>query len=459
VLKIVKEAALDKLDDSQVNDIVVDVFQRRGMALPYSIAFEHRESADSKARIYLEENTLYVIASTEPELRRLVGRFVIRCRWTPHEWFLVHHTALYTLTTLVLLTTLPAISYLLAYLFPEFLVWTATVTLVLIVFFSIWTSNQVSKSSIRFMRDFTIEMADLGCMTEYDSKDYTGDLHLTTLGGTIICVWGALISGLFCMTFYSQEIVFFALPFIVLLLAAMYFLVAPGLTFIGGNLCYQTEELDEGEEEIEVDEFEDNEYLLGAFKDLIERMNLWKSLASKHNAEFNEVRARFSETKYAQCRGVYDYVEEGTLFIDIRDLSQEAAKRFGAAVLATGSLRFYRELSLKRRAIHLLNLLFGLFMLVVALVGAYTISKEFAIGALLFTGVLFIGMWYVGWKQNEEVRRDLPSVLRKTEVFKEYEADFYCDLMFSNSPKFDLAFLMGFLGIILVFGFLILALV
>jgi hypothetical protein len=194
------------------------------------------------------------------------------------------------------------------------------------------------------------------------------------------------------------------------------------------------------------------------FKDLIERMDLRRSLSSKHNAEFNEVRARFVETRYTQCRGVYDYVMEGILFIDIEDLSVDAAKRYGSAVLTTGSIPFYSELSFKRRAIHLFAFFFGLVMLMVAFIGAFTISREFAIGALLLTGILFTGMWRIGWKQQMEAYRDLPGSLRKTEVFKEYEVDLYRDIMFSNPSRFNLGFLIGFLTAFLVLGILIVAL-
>ena len=97
--------------------------------------------------------------------------------------------------------------------------------------------------------------------------------------------------------------------------------------------------------------------------------------------------------------------------------------------------------------------------LMVALIGAFVLSKEFGIGVLIFTSVLFTWMCYIGWNQNEEARSELPQVLRKTEVFKEYEVGLYSDMMFSMSSRFDLAFTVGFLIVIVVLGWLILTLV
>ena len=458
-MKIEKEAVPHELDSNRVHQIVAEVFQRRNVAQPYSIDFKRKDGTRSKPQAYLEENTLHVVASTEPELKRMMGRFVIRHSWTPHDWLLLIHTGFYVLTSVVLLTTLPFISYLLAYLLPDLRFWTAIVTVVAIITFSMWIANQVSRRSVKLQRDFTIEMADLECMTEYDSKDYVGNLHLIAIGGVMVCIWAAVVCGFFSLTFYDQDMILVGVPFIFLLFAALYFLIAPTWTSIDTNLCYQTDEAEEDNNGSEIDHFDDNQYLQASFEDLVERMDLSKALALKHNSEFSKIRARFSETRYAQCRGVYDYIEEGTLFIDIEDLSEAAARRYGTAVLATGSLRFYRELSFKRRAIQLMALFFGLIMLMVALIGAFVLSKEFGIGALIFTSVLFTWMCYIGWNQNEEARSELPQVLRKTEVFKEYEVGLYSDMMFSMSSRFDLAFTVGFLIVIVVLGWLILTLV
>jgi hypothetical protein len=457
VSSIEREVALDELDSNRVQEIVTEVFQQKNRARPYSIDFRYRGSADSKAQAYLDGNTLHVIASTEPELKRLIGRFVIRQSWSSHDWLLLSHTDLYALTSLVLLITLPAISYLLAYAFLDYRVWIVMVTLALIIVFSIWAANQISRKSVKLLRKFTTEMADLNCMTEYDSKDYTGDPHLVAIGGTIICTFGTLVSILLSTTYYLQDAFFVGVPIIVLLLSAMYFLIAPIWMSIDSNLCYQSDAADEQEEEeADDDKFEDNQYLHDVFKDLIEKMDLKRSISSKHGAEFNEIRARFSETRYAQCRGIYDYIEEGTLFIDIEDLNLNAARRYGTALLATGSIPFYTELSLKRRIIQLVAFFFGLIMLLVALIGSLTLSKEFSIGALLFTSVVFTWMWHIGWKQNEQARRDLPRTLRKTEVFKEYEVHLYSDMMFSMTARFDIGLLTGFLTAFLVLGTLIL---
>jgi hypothetical protein len=458
VLKTKRNVSVEELDTNRVREIVSDVFQREGLTLPNSVDFEYRELVGSKPQVYFEDNVLHVTASTEPELKRLIGRFVTRYTWSSHDWLLLNHPGLHALASLVLLITLPAISYLLALAFLDYHLWIVMVTVVFIVVFSVWAAYQVSRRSFRLLRKFTIEMADLKCMTEYDSKDYRGDPHLVAIGGTIICILGAMVSIFLSTTFYLQEPLFVGLPVVVLLLAAIYFLIVPTWASINSNLCYQSDEEDEQEEESEDDKFEDNKYLHDAFKDLIDKMDLKRSISSKHGGEFNELRARFSETRYAQCRGLYDYIEEGTFFIDIEDLNIDAARRYGTAVLATGSIPFYTELSLKRRLIPLLAFFFGLIMLLVAFIGSLTLSKEFGIGALLFSGVVFTWMWYIGWKQNEQARRDLPVALQKTEIFKEYEMALYNDMMFSMSARFDRGLLAGFLITFVVLGVLVLLL-
>jgi hypothetical protein len=66
-------------------------------------------------------------------------------------------------------------------------------------------------------------------------------------------------------------------------------------------------------------------------------------------------------------------------------------------------------------------------------------------------------MWHVGWRQNEEVRRDLPVALQKTHVFRDYELRFYRNHMFSTTSRFDFGFLIGFHVILIVIWYLLLA--
>ncbi len=73
VTKIVEQSNTIELDDQQVREIVTDVFQRRGLNLPYSIEFEPKPSMDAKPQVYFMGENLRIIASTEPELKRLIG--------------------------------------------------------------------------------------------------------------------------------------------------------------------------------------------------------------------------------------------------------------------------------------------------------------------------------------------------------------------------------------------------
>ena len=424
-----------------MRNIVTEVFQKGGLAPPYNIEFEPKPSMGSKPRVYFDGDSLHIVASSEPELRRLIGRFVIERSWSPHEWLVTNHVGVYNLTSAIILTTLPAIGFHLSWMFPDQRLWILLPTIIILSFFAFFTGYQVSVRSAKLLRKLTKDMVDLGCMTEYDFKDYTPDYHKLAVGGTVICIWGGLAIVSYGMVYYSEASFVFMVPLLLLALAGVYFLFASSWKSIGMNLCYEDNDMDEDEWELQ---FEDNEYLQAKFTDMINRMNLQGVLQSKHESEYDSIKARFAETKYAQCRGVYDYVEEGVLYIDCHDVSEAAGFRYGTALLAKSSLPFYRELSFSRRAVHLWALFLGLCAPVVGLLGAYIVSKEFGIGALVVSAILFLKLWHMGWKDYQEVRRDLPAALRRTGVFKDYEFEFYNNFMFSSSSRSEWTFLLGF---------------
>jgi len=408
----------DKLNLHRGHKIVTEVFQRKGLPLPNAIKWKQRGPSDTKPQAHFDDACLRVVASTEPELKRLIGRFVIERVWSRHDWLLATRFGTYAAIGALLVMTLPAIGILLALMFPALRVWIIIAASIIVMLLALWTSYHVSMKSPKLLNDFAVEMADLGCMTEYDSNDYEGDPSLVTVGSTIISMGGAIVILAMGVCFYQQDVAvlmgIFMLQVILLALAAVAFHFTSSWKFIGLNLCYENDDSDN-----EGDEFENSEYLQTAFTDVIVKLDLWSSLALRHKFQTNTIRARFSETRYAQCRGIYDYVEDGTLYIDANDISEAAAKRYGAAVLATGSLRFYSELSFRRRTILVIALLFGLAMLGVILVGSF-VSKEFGIVAIVFTSLAFSKMLHIDWKQKGEVRRDLPPVLQRTEVFNDY---------------------------------------
>jgi len=445
----------DKLDRHRVHKTVTEVFQRKGLTPPNAIEFSRRGSSDTKSRAHFDKECLYVVASAEPELKRLIGRFVIEREWPRRDWLLATRVSTYAAISAPLVLTLPAIGVLLALMLPALRFWILIATSTIITVLALWTSYHVSMKHPRLLNDFTIEMADLGCMTEYDSKDYAGNLYLITVGSTIINMSGVV--AILAMAIYFDQLDMtvlmgiFVSQLILLALAVVALYLASSWKSIGLNLCYENDDPDNEESE-----FENSEYLQTAFTDVIEKADLWSSLALRHKTQIKAVRAGFSETRYAQCRGIYEYVEDGILYINANDLSEVAAKRYGAALLATGSLRFYSELSLRRRAIPLISLFFGLAMLVVIL-AVSSISKELGIVAIVFTSLVFSKMWHMGWKQNEEVRRDLPLVLQRTEVFNDYELRFYSDYMSSASSRFHLTFMIGFHVVLIIIGYLALA--
>ncbi len=448
---------ISELDDYRVREIVTEVFQRKGLARPYAIEFESKSSMHSKPHAFFEGDNLHIVASTESELKRMIGRFVLERTWSRHEWLMTNHVGLYTVICMILILTLPAISFSLALMILELRLAFVVLTVAGVVFFCVWSGHKVSIKSIQLLRNLTLKMVELGCMTEYDSKDYEGDPHKAAIAGAGICLWGAIITGMYGLPFGELATFIFLFSLFPTGIAAVYFMFTAVSKTIDLNLCYESE--GEDEEYDAFAEYEDNEYLQTEFTDLIERMGLKESLIKRHGEEYDSIKAGYSETDFANCRWGYDFIDDETLHIKCRDVSEAAARRYGTAMLVRGSLRFYSELSTKRRAMYLFALFFGLCMPIVMLLGAYVISKAFGIGSTIFTAITFLGMWFVGMKQNEEARREFPIALRKTGVFKDYELEFYSNTMFSVSSRFDWGFLIAFQLVFVGIGILILVLV
>ena len=457
------EPFTSELDSHRAREIVTGVFQRKGLARPYAIEFESKSSMHSKSHAFFEGDNLHIVASTESELKRLIGRFVLERIWSRHEWLMTNYVGLYTAICMILILTLPAISFSLALLIPEFRLGLIMFTVAGLVVFCIWTGHKVSIKSIQLLRKLTLEMVELGCMTEYDSKDYEGDYHKAAIAGAVICLWGVLVNGMYGMAFFSDPTGIFLFSLIPTGIAAVYFMYTAVSRSIDLNLCYESEEYDEelvDEEEYDAwAEYEDNEYLQTEFTNLIERMDLRNSLISRHGSDFDGIQAGYSKTEFAHCRWATDFIDDEKLHIYCRDVSEDAARRYGTGILVKGSLRFYSELSGKRRAIYLIALFFGLSMPIVILLGSYLVSKEFGIGSVVFTGVAFFVMWVLGWKQNQEARRELSVSLRKTGVFHDYELPFYNNYLFSISSRSDWGFLITFQLVFVGLGILVILLV
>ncbi|MFX0055954.1 MAG: hypothetical protein ACFFAX_08675 [Promethearchaeota archaeon] len=450
----------DELNSDQVREIVNDVYQRGGLTPPYVIDFSQRDESETEVRVFLKNECLHIVASNEPELKRALGRYVTESAWTRSDWILTTRVGLYTAVYCLLMIALAAFAASVSYLLPEMGYGVAVSASFVIAVVALWSSRQLAIKRYDLRRDFTKQMVELGCMTEFDAHDYEDTSSFAVHAGVLLIALGAALAIGLALPFDLEDMWIIIVEFALLLVAALMVMFKGAFKSIDTNVCY--EEVDsEGEAnheglEEEEDNFEDSEYLQAAFADIIERMSLWDSLNDKHDAEIQELRARYSNTQYAQCRGVYDYVEEGILFIDALDISEEAAERFGAAILATGSLHFYRNLSFTRRAIHGVAFFFGLVMLMVILLGGFMISMEFGIFSIVGTSIVFSKLWHTGWKQNEQVRRDLPLALQETRVFKDYELEFYRNHMFSTTSRFDFGFIIGFHLVLIFIGYLVL---
>ena len=447
----------DELDNDRVREIVNDVYRRKGLAPPYTVEFRRRDESDTETIVYSQDECLNVVASNEPELKRAVGRHVIGSVWSRSDWLLGTRAGLYTAVYGFLMIALAIFAASFTYLFPEIGYWISVSCSTILAVIALWSSRLLAIKSYDLRRSFAIQMSDLGCMTEFDAHDYEETSSLIVHAAFFLVALGAILALGLAMPFDLEAVWIILAEFVLLLVAALIVLFKSAFKSIDTNLCYEENdaEYEEGREDIEEeDNFEDSEYLQAAYTDVIEGMSLWDSLRDKHNSEIQELRARYSETQYAQCRGVYDYVEEGVLYIDAIDINEEAAKRFGAAVLATGSISFYRDLSFTRRAMHGMAFFFGLIMLIVILLGSIMISMEFGIASIVFTSLVFSKMWHIGWKNNEQARSDLPVALQKTRVFKDYELEFYYNHMFSTTSRFDYGFIIGFHMVLVVMVYL-----
>lgn len=428
---------IKEVDANTVREFVTNTFQRMGLSPPYSIKFT--PGRGSEAIAYFEEERLHVTASSVSELKRLVGRFVIEESWSRREWLLATRAGAFSAVACFIMIALTVVAATIASLSIPNGFWVVLSITVVISGVAFWTSYQMAEKSHICRRNLAIQMDSLGCITEYDGKDYEEQGSLIVHSSAILAMLGALLVMLIGLTFYSDYMHIFGIEFGLLLLVAVVFLFSKAFRLMGTNLCFEDEDYADDDE----DPFEDSEYLQTAFSDVIDRLNIRDSIAAREEAEFTEIRGRFLEVMYPQCRYAYDYIEEETLFVDVADISEEAAKRLGAAYLAKASLRYYTELSFERRSIMLIAFIYGLIMLVAVIIaGLYGILP--GIVATLVTSATFSAMWQIGWKQNQEIRSHLPQLLEKTEVFNEYELDFYENYMYNISSRFDLSFLVGF---------------
>jgi hypothetical protein len=451
----------NELENDRVRDIVNEVYQRKRLTPPYTIDYRQKGDFETEVQVFLKDECLHIVASNEPELKRAIGRFVVESTWPQRNWLLTTRAGLYTAVYCSIMIALTVSAASITYLFPEIGYWITVSTSLALAVIALWSSRQMAIKRYVLRRDFTNQMVELGCMTEFDAHDYEDTSSFVVHSAFFLIALGALLALGLAMPFDLEAVWIILAEFGLLLVAALIVLFKSAFKSIDTNVCYEesdSEDEDDSKGPEEEDNFEDSEYLQAAFTDVIERMRLWGSLNDKHDVEIQELRARYSKTQYAQCRGVYDYVEADVLYIDAVDISEDAAKRFGAAVLAIGSLPFYRDLSFTRRAIHGVALFFGLVMLIVILLGGLMISMEFGIISIVGTSIVFSKLWHTGWKQNEQARRDLPVALQETRVFKDYELEFYRNHMFSTTFRFDFGFIIGFHMVLIFMGYLVLIL-
>ncbi len=433
---------VERIDSSYVQDFIISTFTREEVALPSSIIFTLRDPTKGPPKMFVDDNKLYVSVASDAELRRLVARYILRHRWSHSNWLLANKPGRYTLASILLILLFSFLCHLIAITFVNLRVPVVATGVVGIIIFAMWAGYQIALRSIPERRRLAKEITELGGMTEFDFKDYVADISLASHGGIGICMVAALASTLLHSEF-KFDIIWALLTLTIPLTIGVIYLFSFE-RHLYDDLCDDGIDWnDEDAEEIADSAYEDSEYLRTSFERVIDDLDIREKLIKYYESEFTEVRARFIPVKYAHCWNFRDYVEDGVLYIDSKNLSLDVALRRGTSILALRTLRFYNELSLRERAAPLPALFFGIAMFLPMFVAPY-ISILALIIVWILTGVVYTWSWYNGWKNHEEVRRDLPELLRKTGIYDDLQLDFYGKTAFSFSRRDDWIFLIGF---------------
>ncbi len=437
----------EELDNPRVRTIVGEIFKKAKQPLPDEIEVLSEKPTKLGSEVCLDEGRLRVVASTENQLRRLVGRFLISQEWSPITWFFVNHGRWFVIINAFILgVLLRGVDILLSQIIPDqhpmvggWAIILTTLALAVVIY-----TAPIQHAKLK--RRLSIRAKQLDCMTEYDASLYALDQNHLILTFLIPIIWTFMV---------VNPIVGGASPFndfyaiiedtlFLWSLSSIYISFIPFMVSSKSNLCHRRGR----DNPIDDTHFRVTETLQDAFTRTIDRLEVREGLYSEYG-EFDSVILKFRDIKYAQCRKNYIKSDEKQLICKATDISERAAYRFGVAKLVMKSVeaRPYRRWPLIGSGAF--NLLFSSFSIFILMILRIVTSKNGTViagGAIL---LFFTISWFYQWKYDDKIRNELISLLGMADLFSEESIKFYAKTVNNrHSIKMDLAILI--IGIILI---------
>ncbi|MHA1771994.1 MAG: hypothetical protein ACTSYL_03900 [Candidatus Thorarchaeota archaeon] len=435
----------EKLDEIRAREIITEIFQKAGETPPSTIEFIRKTEAHSKPKIHLDGGVLQVVASTEYELKRLVGRFILRRKWPLIKWFLVNHGRLFIIINFVLLGAILKIATLVAQEIPilqtEIITWSVILTTLLIQI--IICIGPLEQS--RLKRKLAIDMRHIEGLTEYDGHAFKIDQVTLMITFLIPISWVIAVLAIVENTISHSDPIYdvvIVIP-LVLVFVGIIMWICTSMFSSRTDLCFgrKRDDAKTGTR------YHTSEYLETSFTQIIDKLELRERLFSEFG-EFDTIHVRFRNIKYPQCRNIYFYVSKRTLMVKASDISEEAARRYGVAMLISYVVETDADKILSQRSRPLFNFMFVLSMLLAIIIIKYAISQDAVVITSIFTAVIFVRSWITEWRQNNEVREEMAMALKRTDLFSEEAAKFYTKMVKIFSVRFDVSILIGSLFIL-----------
>ncbi len=437
----------DELDDSRARAIILEIFQKAGRRPPYDIEFLRERDADSRPRIRLDEGRLQIVASTENQLRRLVGRFLVRQKWSPITWFLANHGRWFIVINVFLLGALLEMSVIFSQASPSLhstiSMWSLNLTS--LVLFVIIYGGPVKHC--RLKRELAIKMRHMDCITEYDARDYMFDEIPLAMSFIIPVLW-TVASLLIVMNHVDTSSLAFEIEMVVLLGWSLFSIIPMAIASRSASksdLCHGRRADDaKGGTRYNV-----SKRLQNVLADMIDRVELRDTLRAKLG-NFDGIDVKFRNIKYPNCRLFNFYLSKRTLHIKASDVSEKGAYHLGLAELVLYSLRARSSQRVSQATRVVFNFLFSMSAAIALIVIGYSVSQTAVVIACGIILVIFLTSWYGEWKHNAEVRNELASILRGTDGFSERAVRFYARAVNKFSVRMDLSILM--IGLFVIIG-------
>ncbi len=419
------------MDSTGALHTVEYAFEKRGVPLPGRLDIRYGPDVAEQPSIELEDGGLVVVARDGPELKRLLGHYLLRPSWSAVDWALATRFRMSTLLSSALLVLLSLAAIPVATAFPALALTTGQAVTAIGSLLSYVLGYMVTWRRPKLLERLSQEMADLGCTTEYDAPLYAHrPLALRLAAYCILCspLVGAYV---FSMAVPLNGMV---LSYMLSLLATvvMALLFTCAATYPRENPC--TRGLYRGRYATR------SELLERALGRVLETPTHRETIYELHG-EFDNIEVSFRRVGQPQYRLFDDRVDGRTLKIRACDVDEGAALRLVTATAVLRSLPFYRELSSARRAAHLLAFFFGLFALGAVAVSYASYSVPVVTAVTMVASTVFILPWYVGFRDHEATRRALPGALRETGVFSGRQVEFYSKYTFRSTRLGDLQML------------------